>query len=165
MTKYRRLNIEELEALETEFVRFLAAQSITADDWIKIKKEDKKRENELLDTFSDVVIEKSIYNVKYLEQRTEKRMLCYKVEEKEILLQGIEIGTDITFDFREEFPLSKLVTMFEDPNTDINFILGNKDISENKLKEVFDLIEEGAMISLGSELYDFIGTLKEHFAE
>ena len=37
--KYRLLTLEELGELRPEFVRFLASQSITADDWQKMKLE------------------------------------------------------------------------------------------------------------------------------
>jgi len=163
MAKYRTLNLEELESLKAEFIRFLAAQSIPADDWVKIIETDKEREQELIDQFSDVVIEKSLFNTKYLEQRTAKRVLCYHVEEQSIKVIGLELGQEESFDFTTEFPLSDLVTLFEDTNVDISFILGNKK-TEDVSMEIFHLIEEGAMISQGSELYDFLHTLKQHFS-
>lgn len=43
--------------------RFLAANSITAEDWIKIQKEDKKMYDDMIDQFSYVVLEKSLLNV------------------------------------------------------------------------------------------------------
>ncbi len=164
MVKYRRLTIEELSALESEFVRFLAAQSILAEDWEKIKNIDKERESELIDLFSDVVIEKTLYNAEYLEQRTSQRILCYKVEEDKILLQGLELGASEDFDFTSEFQLSTLVNLLENPNVELGFISGTKDADDIN-KEVFALIEEDAMISIDSHLYDFIGTLKEHYSE
>ena len=33
MQRYRRLTIEELEAVRPEFVKFLASEGIAADDW------------------------------------------------------------------------------------------------------------------------------------
>lgn len=35
MNRYRRLTVEELEAVRPEFVKFLASEGITADDWEK----------------------------------------------------------------------------------------------------------------------------------
>ncbi len=35
--KYRRLDKEELEELEQEFIKFLAVNTVTADDWAKIQ--------------------------------------------------------------------------------------------------------------------------------
>lgn len=164
MVKYRRLSLEELNSLESEFVRFLSAQSIPADDWVHIKENDQERENELIDLFSDIVIEKSLHNATYLEHRNNHRLLCYKVEEDHIIVQGLELGQDEQFDFSCEFQLSSLVTLFEDPKVEISFILGTKEAACIN-QEVFALIEEGAMISVGGELYDFITTLKNHFSE
>ena len=33
MQRYRRLTIEELEAVRPEFVKFLASEGIAAEDW------------------------------------------------------------------------------------------------------------------------------------
>ncbi len=52
-----------LEDLKDIFVNFLAANSITFEDWKKIKKNDKERVEELIENFSDVVFEKSLSNI------------------------------------------------------------------------------------------------------
>jgi len=70
--KYRRLSSEELEQLQDNFIRFLAAQSITGMDWTTMKTANPERAEELIEQFSDVVIEKTLHNVEYLEYK-EKR--------------------------------------------------------------------------------------------
>ncbi len=57
---YRRLKNDELAELETAFIRYLALNGIPADDWVKIKKEEPGRMEELIDTFSDVVIHETL---------------------------------------------------------------------------------------------------------
>ena len=41
--KYRKLELAELELLRDEFVNFLAANTVTSQDWEKIKVESKDR--------------------------------------------------------------------------------------------------------------------------
>ena len=65
--KYRRLDLAELKTLEKDFVRFLASNHITADDWVKLKKENPEKVERLLDVFSDIVWSKTLSQIQYLE--------------------------------------------------------------------------------------------------
>ena len=51
--KYRRLSKEQFEELHQEFINFLATQSITGEEWTKIKTEQLKVAEEEMDIFSD----------------------------------------------------------------------------------------------------------------
>jgi hypothetical protein len=53
MGKYRRLTREELHAVEAEFVRYLASESITSDDWEKKLSTDAPEVEGCLDAFSE----------------------------------------------------------------------------------------------------------------
>ena len=65
--KYARLTKEQLEEMHQEFINFLATQSITADEWEKIKKEKPETAEEELDIFSDLIWEGVLNKVEYLE--------------------------------------------------------------------------------------------------
>ena len=77
MAKYRLLTQEELKPLEEDFVKFLSANTVAADDWDKIKKEDPKKAEGLIEIFSDIVWEKALEKIKCLEARTEKDMKVF----------------------------------------------------------------------------------------
>ena len=66
---FRRLTNNELEELKTEFVRFLVSNTVTGDDWEKIKKENPERAEGLIEIFSDIVFKKIISKVEYLEMK------------------------------------------------------------------------------------------------
>ncbi|MGZ4035866.1 MAG: DUF6495 family protein, partial [Bacteroidia bacterium] len=51
--KYKRLTREELQALEPEFIHFLAAAQVTGKDWEKMKENKLEVAEELIDAFSD----------------------------------------------------------------------------------------------------------------
>ena len=57
--KYKRLASQELEALEKEFINYLATEQITADEWVKMKETTPEKSEELIDVFSDMVYEKA----------------------------------------------------------------------------------------------------------
>ena len=78
--KYRKLKPEELEPLKKEFIQFLAANTITGDDWAKTKAE--KPEEKIIALFSDIVWEKSLEKIHYLEHRDERYLKFFTSEKK-----------------------------------------------------------------------------------
>jgi len=156
MVKYRRLSIEELEQLEDSFIRFLAAQSIAGEDWKKIQETDKTRHGELLDQFSDVVIEKTLHNVKFLEHRTPRRILFFEFFDDNAKLFGIEFKSDPPFSLLEGFELKKLADIINDKTLNHSFINGEKKYDKDKLLEIFDVIQQGAQIPANNDLFNFM---------
>jgi len=165
MPKYRILTSDELMQLEKIFINFLTVNSITSDEWTKIMSSNKEKMNSLIEEFSDVVFEKTLSNIKFLENRHSKKILMYKFNKDHILLEGIEIENETSFDFRDKFSLEQLNGLFTDENIKISFIIGNKPYFEDPKKEAFDLMESGAMISQNKLLFDLIVKLREKYSE
>jgi hypothetical protein len=159
MVKYRRLSKEELELLEDSFIRFLAAQSITGEDWKSIQKNDVERHQELIDKFSDVVIEKTLHNVKILEQRTTKRALFFRFEEEKVSLFGIEFESELPFGLDEGFSLADLQNAMEEKDSNYSLLSGTKAYDEDKLQEAFKFLQEGAQIPSDENLFNFVLSL------
>ena len=67
--KYRVLSTKELEPLKDDFIKFLSANTITGEDWTKIKSNKPNQASKLIEIFSDIVWEKSLEKIKYLEHR------------------------------------------------------------------------------------------------
>lgn len=65
--KYQRLSKEQLEEFQQEFINFLATQSITADEWSTIKKQQPDVAEEELDVFSDLIWEGVLKKLDYVE--------------------------------------------------------------------------------------------------
>ena len=68
--KYRRLNEAELKDLEQDFIRFLASNQVTADDWKKLKDSNAEQVDGLIGLFSDQVFDKVFDKLEYLEYKT-----------------------------------------------------------------------------------------------
>ena len=64
--KYSRLTKEQFEEMKQEFINFLASQSITADEWEKIKKEQPKAAEQELDVFSDLICNLIFFSFDYI---------------------------------------------------------------------------------------------------
>jgi len=164
MPKYRLLTEDELKELEGIFINFLAAKSITADEWEKIKKKDKDKMRELLEEFSDVVFEKTLSNVRLLEKRTPSKILFFIPDDEGIELLGLEVQGDAGIDFTKEFTTDDILALFDENNdTEVNFVMGKKPYFEDRKKEIFDLMQSGAMISQNDEFLNFFRQLKETY--
>ena len=153
--KYRRLTKEQFEELHQEFINFLATQSITAEEWQKIKSEQPKVAEEEMDVFSDLVWEGVLGKVEFLENIAPQHMYLFQVKEKTIALIGLKLNTttvDLTnkegFSWLREHLMSDEVELFN----------AEKDIEGDKNLNIFELIERGANITKG-ELFKYFDQL------
>src|SRR5690625_7852098 len=90
--KYARLTKEQLEEMHQEFSRFLATQGIDAEEWEEIKKTNPDLAEEEIDLFSDLVWEKVLRKVKFLEHLYKQKMFLFKVEDIQQNLIEVELS-------------------------------------------------------------------------
>ncbi len=111
--KYKRLAASELQHLEKEFINFLASAQITGPDWEKMKVNEFQKAEELIDVFSDVVYDKVLSKIKFMEFRDEKTMNIFSILEDKIILLGLRVkenssmnltGTDVFTQWNENNP-------------------------------------------------------------
>ena len=96
--KFRKLSLEELELLKEDFIKFLASNTITAEDWVKMKIENIEKAESLIEMFSEIVMEKVYSKIEYLENRTKDSILLFKFEGD--LMQILGVNTpDPAIDF------------------------------------------------------------------
>lgn len=69
MRRFRRLTKEEFQAVESEFIQFLASEGITADDWAQKQDASSSDVSELLDAFSTLFWEGATHAISYLEHQ------------------------------------------------------------------------------------------------
>jgi hypothetical protein len=69
MQRYRRLTIEELEAVRLEFVKFLASEGIAAEDWERKLREGLSDAEACLDEFSEKFWDSATAAIAFLEHR------------------------------------------------------------------------------------------------
>jgi len=147
MPKYRRLSLEELKQLEDSFIRFLAAQSITGADWKKISEDEADRSVQLIDAFSDVVMEKTLHNVKNLEQRLPGRIVFYKFYDKHAIMIGLELKEGQNYDMSKDFSWIELAEVLEKEKDKFSFLSGRKEYIKSRSEEVFEILQQGCQIS------------------
>ena len=149
--KYKRLTKEQLEELHPEFINFLATQSITAEEWGRIKENQPKVAEEELDVFSDLIWEGVLANVRYLENISGQHMHLFDLTEKEMKLLSVKVlNPDIDLRTKEGFAWFK--RNFQSDFVD--YITASKAYSKDKSLDKFNLIQQGAVITKG-ELYQW----------
>lgn len=155
MGKYSRLTKEQFEELHQEFINFLATQSITAEEWEKIKEKQPEVAEEELDVFSDLIWEGVLTNANYLENLSPKQLFLFKIEEKTMRLIAVKVTKeDIDITTLDGYKwLQKNFAQDE-----VEFLTATKDFSEDKKGDIFALIQQGAIITKG-ELFTFFDTI------
>jgi len=159
--KYRRLNKEELQELESEFVRFLASNTITADDWVKTKAETPEKAESLLDMFSDIVFDKILEKVEYLEHKRQRDVRVYKFYDDHIEMVGLMIKGETDLDFRKNESPEDMLIQLRVKGAGVQLFSGSKPFKFTKEKEIFLLMEEGALISKDPSLFNSLSGLKQ----
>ena len=156
--KYARLTREQLEELHPEFINFLATQSITAEEWARLKEEKPEVAEEELDVFSDLIWEGVLARVGYLENIGPQSMHLFHLSEKEMRLISVRVNhPEIDLQTREGFAWFK-----KNWQSDwVEYLTASKAYSDEPNRDKFELIRNGAVITKG-ELYRWFEEIVEN---
>ncbi|OFY87258.1 MAG: hypothetical protein A3F72_17315 [Bacteroidetes bacterium RIFCSPLOWO2_12_FULL_35_15] len=150
--KYKRLRPEELQALEKEFVNFLASAQITAQDWEKMKEQELEKANELIEVFSDLVYDKVLRKIKFLEFRDAKTLNIFNCTEEKIKLLGLRVNESSTLDLTAPDVLSK---WNQSNSGNVTVVRTEKNYSKERELEMFELLQTGCLIT-DDKLYNLL---------
>lgn len=152
--KYSRLTKEQFDELEQEFVNFLATQSITGDEWAKIKAEKPEVAEQELDIFSGLVWEGVLNTAKYLEHLSPQSIHLFALNDDHMHLIGIKLNNEVDVTTTEGFNWLRENLM----NDEVEFVQAKKAYTEDRNLDIFKLIEQGAAITKG-DLYTYMHKL------
>ncbi len=150
--KYTQLTKEQFEELNEEFAVFLAAQSIDAKQWNKIKKESPDLASKELNVFSDFVWEKVLNKANYIEHFSRDTINLFKCNEKKIDRIVVKINKK-GINLLEDNDFNWFLDNSKDPS--IEYLKGNKSYTKERNVEIFELIQQGGVVSHG-KLYEAI---------
>ena len=154
---YRRLTIQEFEALEAQFIQFLSVNSVTGADWEKMKLQNPNRMNRLLDQFSDVVLGSVIDRVKYLVQIGKNALMVFNCNIEHIDIVGITTDTEANFDQYKK--LEEALNALPN-NVKIQAFSHIKTYLKSRDVEIFELLESGCQIT-EEAIFNQVSALKE----
>lgn len=158
--KYRMLTKEELEELKPEFVTFLAANGIPAEDWVRLMENDQEKSQELIAIFSDVVFDKILSSVHYLEHRQKDIVRIFRFGEKKVTMNGIRIEGKSAIDFTQNQDTTALIQLFKLSPGKLKIFTADKAYKKDRLQEIFNLMQNGAQILKDDRLFNTIEELK-----
>lgn len=144
--KYRILNNKELEPLKEDFVKFLSANTVTGKDWDKIKSNNPNEALKLVEIFSDIVWEKALDKIKYLEHRDNKYLKVFYCGENKIELVGFKVNAINAPSLLDEATFKLLGSgELKFSELDAEFSSSEKNYSLSRNMEVFSMIESGCI--------------------
>ena len=152
--KYTQLTKEQFEELHEEFAVFLAAQSIDVKEWNTIKKDKPELADKELNIFSDFVWEKVLDKANYLEHFSRDTLNLFKCNKNDMQRVVVKVKKEgINLLDEKDF------NWFLDNSKDVSieYLKGNKTYSKERNSDIFELIQQGAVVSKG-ELFE--GVLK-----
>ena len=149
--KYARLSKEQFEELHQEFINFLASQSITAGEWKDIKMNNPEVAEDELDVFSDLVWEGVLNQAKFLEHFSPQQIFLFKITEVTLDLIAIKVENE-NVDVTTRHGYNWLQQNLMDDR--VSLYTSKKAISDDRNKDIFALIQQGAVITKG-ELFAF----------
>ncbi len=149
--KYRRLTKEELEELKPEFVQFLSANGIDAPMWEEMKAKSPEEAEEKINMFSDVVFQKSLENIKFLDFKSSTDFKLFYFAPKEAHLISIKSN---------ELDLLQIKKLTQQDLDKIEVFSAKKVYGKSREEEIFDLMEQGCSISNGELFKQFAPLLK-----
>lgn len=142
--KYKRLGTSELKELEKEFIIFLSSAQITGLDWDKMKKNEQEKAEELIDVFSDLVYEKVMSKIFFLEFRDKKELNIFHFEDDKIVLNGIRMKEDSSIDLLSDDLFSEWNA---NKSNEISIIKTEKVYIKERGIELFEMLEKGCYIT------------------
>ncbi len=155
--KYTRLTKEQLEELEPEFINFLATQSITGEEWTKIKKDTPEVAEDELDVFSDLIWEGVLSKVTYLENISAQQMHLFELADKEMKLIAVKVMNP-EIDLTTQIGFSWFKKNWQ--SDFVEYMTASKAYTDDKNLDKFQLIKQGAIITKG-DLYKWFQSMME----
>lgn len=141
--RFRRLTIEELTELEAEFKQFLIINQVYNEEWIEMNQNDIDKANTLVNLFSDQVLEKVYSKIDFLEIRSPKIYSIYFFNNQlinSLVIQSNDDSILLTTEQEVENALNNNLLKLE-------VFKASKPLTKAKSEEVFELINQGAIIS------------------
>lgn len=145
MAKYRNLTQEELVSFEPEFVKYLVVNGIVAEDWEKMKAENPEKAEQIVDIFSDVILEGVLRKIQFIEIRQKNYVQTIQCLPDKMIMFAMSCK-DKSYDMR-----TFIDTASSGLNVDL-FELHHGEMGYNAEREgiIFDYVQKGFEVSDGN---------------
>lgn len=142
--KYRILSDEELQHLEGDLKAFLIINGVHGEEWAELNQKEPQKALELVELFSDQVLQTVYEKVKFLEHRTADSCIVFHLGEKEQELIAIQKKPGSAADLSSVDGIHEALT--KTPK-DLSFFTSKKNYNDAREMEIHQLIMQGAVLS------------------
>ena len=143
---FRKLTEAELEELKEEFVQYLVANGVDAEFWEQLKKDDPEKSDLFVQQFSNVVLQKSLEKIEYLEHRTPSDVKLFYCGKETIDLIALKSSV---------VDLTNMTEFKAEDFKNIEIFKATKHYSKSREVELFEMTEKGCEIT-NHTLYDLL---------
>lgn len=142
--KYRCLTDDELELLADDLKHFLIVNGVHAEEWELMNKENPSKAIQLVELFSDSVLDKVYSKIGFLEHRSPEACLVFHFAEANIELISIQRNQDSTVDLSSPEKIHEALAKKADK---LSFFKTEKQYSKERNSEIHQMIDQGCFVS------------------
>jgi len=147
--KYRILSQEELEILEEDFKAFLIVNGVHNEEWAEMNKSNPEQAIQLVELFSDTVLQKVYDTIRFIEHRSQKSCMVFNLKEDIIELISINAQSD---DVHLTTPESIHDALSKNASS-LTIFKTSKEYSKDRAMEIHEMLEQGCVNSSESFWY------------
>ena len=137
--KYRILSAEELTALEEEFKQFLIVHGVFGEEWKKMNEENPDEAIELVEIFSDTVLEKVYSGISYLEYRSKELLILLAFSDGLVEQIRIQPKESKEIDLSNWIGLTSAMSSLEQ----LDAFFGKKQLDTSKSEAIHVFVNQG----------------------
>lgn len=141
--KYRILNKEEMEIFDEDFKYFLIANGVSNEEWIEMNKSDQDRAIQVVELFSDTVLQKVYEKVKFIEHRGASACMVFKLNPDNIEMISLN-STDESLDLSTPETIHDALLNHTDG---LSIFRSEKKYAKNREEEIHDMLAQGCVNS------------------
>lgn len=142
--RYRMLNNDELIHLEEELKQFLIVNGVHGEEWARINQQEPDKAIQLVQLFSDNVLEKVYDKIEVLEFRSPESCLVFHFDDKKTELISIQrkIGSDVDLSTPENIHYALI-----NSSDQLAFFKTEKSYNTQRNNEIHQMLQQGCFVS------------------
>lgn len=152
--KYRILTNEELAPLAEDFKHFLIVNGVHTEEWIRINSNAPEKAAELVEIFSDTVLQKVYEKITHLEFRSPDSCIVFHFAPEKVALISIQKKENSVADFSTVDSIHAALTK---ETSSLQFFQTEKHYTATREQEIHRMLEQGCFVSSA----DFWKSLQE----
>ena len=141
--KYRYLTYEEFTVVEDDFSNYLYDCGLSPYEWKLLQDQYSEQAWSMLGEYSDLVFDRMVKDVRYLEYRSEKRLKAIECHKDYMVSIGVEIPESSKLNLTDIGSLLNIDRVDQHAYKCFEFIVS---YHKDRDHQIFDMIEEGCYV-------------------